>query len=481
MKEQLKQKVNKENLNHKAKLFTNCLVIFTLLTAALYLTAAAANAEVFQTTITTKYGKIKGYEDKANTLAWKGIPFAKAPMGELRWRAPKDPDSWDDVLETTEFGDQCTQFAAGGKVVGSEDCLYMNIWRPKTEETGLPVYFWIHGGGNSILTASTDRYNGVKIVTRTNMVVVTMNYRLGPMGWFTHPALRKGESALDDSGNYATLDMIKAMQWVRDNIEAFGGDPNNVTIAGVSAGAVDVFSLLISPMAKGLFHRAIAESGGTRANPVPAGDAHANGVIGRLLVNDGTVADQGAARLHLGKMSEDDIEKYLRSKTAVEILKGHEFSFAPMIKFPYCFTDGKVIHNGGFDALDDPAKYNQVPIIMGTNKEEMKLFMGLGSQYDKMDAETYQQQAIKASQAWRARGVDNPAKKLRTHASQPNVYAYQFDYGAYNPKGYNAWPTDLKGVNWALKFGASHGLEVSFFWGNTFMGYAVNSTVHYML
>jgi len=140
--------------------------------------------------------------------------------------------------------------------------------------------------------------------------------------------------------------------------------------------------------------------------------------------------------------------------------------FGPMIKFPNIFADGTVVSKDGYDALKDPNKYNQVPIILGTNKDEVKLFMGLGSHYDKLDHATYQKAAQARSDEWKLDGVDNVAKKLRAHKTQPDVYAYQFNYGAYNPGGYNAWPVDHKGVNYALKFGACHVLEIPFFWGN---------------
>jgi para-nitrobenzyl esterase len=416
--------------------------------------------------VTTLYGKIKGYESSPDTYAWKAIPYAKPPVGELRWKAPQDPDPWTDVREAAEFCDQCTQFTRGLAIAGKEDCLYLNIWRPKSAEKDLPVYLWIHGGGNSINTASHNRYDGVKIARKSNMVIVTINYRLGPMGWFTHPGLRHGKNAKDDSGNYGTLDIIKALEWVRDNIEAFGGNSGNITIAGESAGAFNVLSLLVSPIAKGHFHKAISQSGRERANPTSTGDAHVNAVVERLLVNDGTVADKSAAKAYRTKMSNTEIERYLRSKTVGEILKGHEMWFGPMIKFPYIFVDSTVISKDGFDALKDPNRYNQVPIILGTNKEEMKLFMAFGSQYDKLDHATYQKAAQARSNKWKLSGVDNVARKLSAHKTQPGVYAYQFNYGAYNPDGYNAWPVDHKGVNYALKFGASHVLEIPFFWGN---------------
>jgi para-nitrobenzyl esterase len=167
---------------------------------------------------------------------------------------------------------------------------------------------------------------------------------------------------------------------------------------------------LLSPIAKGHFHKAIVQSGRQRVNPISTGDAHTNAVIERLLVNDGTVADKSAAKAYLAKMSNGEIEKYLRSKTPEEILKGHEMMFGTMIKFPNVFSDGTVVSKDGYDALKDPNKYNQVPIILGTNKEEVKLFMGLGSQYDKLDHATYQKGAQARSNQWKLDGVDNLAK-----------------------------------------------------------------------
>jgi len=423
------------------------------------------------TTVTTLYGKIKGYESSQDTYGWKAIPYARPPVGELRWKAPQNPNPWNDVYDATVFCEKCPQFtrdASSIVIVGKEDCLYLNIWRPKSKETGLPVYLWIHGGGNSVFTASADRLDGTKMAGKSKIVIVTINYRLGPMGWFTHPALRHGKNVKDDSGNYGTLDILKALEWVRDNIEAFGGDPGNVTIAGESAGAKNVITLLISPLAAGLFHKAIAESCGGETSPITNGDTNATAVIDRLLKNDGTVTDSSAAKIHREKMSNADIERYLRSKTVEALLKGHDMLFGPMIKFPNCFTDGAVIHKEGLDALNEPNKYNQVPIILGSNKEEMKLFMGLGPYFSQMDPATYQQVTQTKSDEWKLKAVDNIAKKLAAHDSQPGVYAYQFNYGAYNPDGYNAWPTNLDGVNYALKFGASHALEISFFWGNRF-------------
>ena len=238
--------------------------------------------------VRTLYGVVKGRVFNQDILVWKGIPYAKPPIGELRWKAPRDPDPWTGIRDADDFGSEATQYDLSGSVKGSEDCLYLNIWRPQSDEKNLPVYFWIHGGGNSMGAASEEGYDGVNLAGKCNMVVVTVNYRLGPLGWFTCDALRSDEPGadLDNSGNYGTLDLIKALTWVKDNIAAFGGDPSRVTVAGESAGAINIFSLLISPQGAGLFHGAIAQSGMPIALPVAAGEESAREVILKLLVAD---------------------------------------------------------------------------------------------------------------------------------------------------------------------------------------------------
>lgn len=420
-------------------------------------------------TVETIYGKVKGYLSSADTYGWKAIPYAKAPVGQLRWKAPQSPAPWTGVRAATTFCDSCSQFNLDASaIVGKDDCLYLNLWRPKSEETALPVYVWIHGGGNSFFTASMDRLDGVNMAGKGNMVVVTLNFRLGILGWFTHPALRNGKNPQDDSGNYGTLDIIKALEWVRDNIAAFGGDPGNVTIAGESGGGQNVRTLLVSPIAARLFHKAVIESAGGDTSTLEKGDAHANRLIERLLVHDRKAADTAAAKALREKMSNPDIEKYLRSKSITQLMKEHEILFGAMIKFPNCFTDGSVIHKNGFDAFDVPENYNQVPLMMGSNKDEIKLFMGLGPYFDMLEPENYERSARVESEKWRMKAVDNLAQKISAYPSQPAVYAYRFDYGAYHPDGYNAWPTDHDGVNYALRFGAAHALEISFFWGNSY-------------
>jgi para-nitrobenzyl esterase len=300
------------------------------------------------------------------------------------------------------------------------------------------------------------------LADRANMVVVTINYRLGPLGWFTHPALREGENELNRSGNYATLDTIKALEWVRDNIEAFGGDPENVTIAGESAGGINVLTLVISPAAAGLFHRAISQSGGLRPESQDNGDAYADTVIESLLIRDGT--SRGQAQSVRKGMSNDEIKTFLRSRTTEEFLA----AVSGLKRSPYTFNDGTVIHRDGTDALDDPRKYNQVPVIIGTTSEESKVFMYLFGLHERWGSALYQRFAKTSTRVTRAAGTDTLAQRMRAHGSQPGVYSYVFIYGQYRPFGYNAWPTDsgpTDKMSWAVAIGAAHAVDIPFNFG----------------
>lgn len=418
--------------------------------------------------VETVYGAVKGYEDEANTWVWKAIPYAKPPVGDLRWKAPRDPEPWEGIKEKAEFCSPCTQYDVMGSVtgsdstIGSEDCLYLNIWRPQSDETNLPVYVWIHGGGNSMGTAATPGYYGANLASRSNMVFVSMNYRLGPLGWFTHPALRSGEPGdeADDSGNYGTLDLIKALKWIRDNITAFGGDPGNVTITGESAGGFNVLSLMISPMAENLFHRAMSQSGMKVANPMSIGEESAEQVLLTLLVNDGTAVDMAAAEIYRDGMSDAEVEAYLRSKSAEELFACYEQTGFGMILFPDIFRDGTVIATDGFDTFQTGTYPNKVPIILGSTKEELKMFLFMDPSFTGKD-ELYQIVASYGSDFWKASGVDDVARELTSHEDQPGVYVYQFLWGAGGDVGESPIPDP-----WGFKLGACHSLDIPFFLGN---------------
>lgn len=416
--------------------------------------------------VSTEYGAVCGLEDQANTWVWKAIPFAKPPVGDLRWKAPRDPDPWEGIREEEEFCTPCSQLmpsmtgAPSNTIMGGEDCLYLNIWRPRTEETDLPVYFWIHGGGNAIGSATLDPGTyGSSLADKSNMVFVSANYRLGPFGWFTHPALRSGDPA-DDSGNFGTLDIIKALRWVRDNIAPFGGDPENVMVSGISAGGVNILSLLISPEAEGLFHRALVQSGMKVATPIEDGEASARAVLLKLLQNDGTATDPVDAEAHLADMGNQEIAAYLRAKRAKEIFACYEQMGFGMVAFPFIFADGEVIPEEGFAALDTGTYPNKVPIILGSSKEESKIFLFMDPYFEGRD-ELYQTVATCGGELWKAAAVDEVARKLSMHQDQPPVYVYRFDWGAWQEDGGSPIPEPYD-----LKLGACHSLDVPFFLGS---------------
>ncbi len=422
-------------------------------------------------TVRTRYGSVKGFKDKQDTWVWKAIPYARAPVGELRWKSPRAPTPWDGIRRKRHFSHMSVQYRPLLKqgIRGNEDCLYLNIWRPQTEEADLPVYVWIHGGGNSIGSAAGyPDYHGNNLAGYANLVFVSVNYRLGPLGWFTHPALRTGE---DDSGNYGTLDIIQALKWIRENIRAFGGDPDNILIAGESAGGINVLSLMLSPEAGGLFHKALAQSGGMITQPVEAGDRKAHEVILQLLIDDRKASDAGEAEEVLGRMSDEEITDYLRLQPAEKILRQYENIVVGMISFPYLSEDGTVIPSGGYDAFDE-GSYNKVPLIIGGTKEEIKLFMMLQGDFPDRD-DFYQQAARFGSELWKARGVDGAARMLRQHEDQSDIYVYRLDWGAPDLQGKSILPRD-----YGLKLGASHGFDVPFFHGSdSFYGKAFGSLI----
>ena len=261
--------------------------------------------------------ELTGIEGRYGDHAWLGVRFARAPVGSLRFRAPQ-PVAPEGKREAMAFGAPCPQIghpfgvatAPRGEPVGEEDCLFLNVYAPKMKpeqaaSSKLPVMVWFHGGGNVVGHASG--YDGGHLAQRERLVVVTANYRLGPFGWFRHAALGEGASPEDASGNYGTLDQIAALRWVQQHIGSFGGDPGNVTIFGESAGARDVIALTVAPPARGLFHRAIAQSGNVRvqssekAEAFAAAGGHPNSsseIIARLLLREGKAKDAaGAAAL----------------------------------------------------------------------------------------------------------------------------------------------------------------------------------------
>ncbi|MBL8519881.1 MAG: carboxylesterase family protein, partial [Betaproteobacteria bacterium] len=228
------------------------------------LSLLALSPVAFGATVRIESGVIEGVQENGLDV-FKGVPFAAPPVGPLRWRPPATVAAWQGARAADRFSPICMQRGAYPEHAPpepmSEDCLYLNLWVPAgAADRKLPVMVWIHGGGLVNGSASTPLYAG-DALARRNVIVVTFNYRLGALGFLAHPDLTR-ESAHGASGNYGLLDQLAALHWVQRNIAAFGGDPGNVTVFGQSSGAISISTLVVSPLARGLFRRAIGQSGG---------------------------------------------------------------------------------------------------------------------------------------------------------------------------------------------------------------------------
>jgi para-nitrobenzyl esterase len=242
---------------------------FISISLALLLTTAAVAEDGASSFVKVTGGSIRGIIARTDggVIAYKGIPYAAPPVGKLRWQPPADVIPWTGTRDATNFGADCPQAGYAKDSLfyrepmpQSEDCLFLNVWTAAKPAEKRPVMVWIHGGAFTRGSGATPTYDGANFA-RKGVVLVTINYRLGAFGFLAHPEL-SAESPHHASGNYGVLDQIAALQWVKNNIAAFGGDPKNVTIFGESAGSWSVCSLMATPLSKGLFHRAIGESGG---------------------------------------------------------------------------------------------------------------------------------------------------------------------------------------------------------------------------
>lgn len=240
-------------------MFTRISTYISVFVLLLEVTVCAGNIDTLQLTVSTKQGILRGTTE-SDVRVWRGIRYAQAPVNNLRYKLPQPVESWDGIKNATAFGNISPQEDndMGGEGKQSEDCLFLNIWSPKNLTTKKPVMFWIHGGGFVMGSGSSSMYNGSKLAKNGDVVVVTINYRLGPLGFLYLDHL--SNDSLKFKNNLGLRDQLAALKWVNENIEAFGGDPNNITIFGESAGANSVLALMSSPDTKGLFHKAIVQS-----------------------------------------------------------------------------------------------------------------------------------------------------------------------------------------------------------------------------
>jgi para-nitrobenzyl esterase len=334
-------------------------VAFALLISSL---AFSTDASSINGTVRVEGGLISG-ATADGVSSFKGIPYAAPPVGELRWKAPQAVPAWDGVRECTAFGPQCPQapYPQGSLYYSppqkqSEDCLYLNVWSAAKEGEKRPVMVWIHGGALTRGSGSTRSYDGTAFAKK-GVVLVTINYRLGPLGYLAHPELT-AESPNQSSGNYGVLDQIAALRWVQKNIAAFGGDPKRVTIFGESAGSWSVNTLVASPLAKGLFHRAIGQSGGS-FGPGTYLKEDRNKLVSAEKIGAAFARAAGA-----------DSIKALRSLPAEKIIEvfnndaeGKKFRTQPNV-------DGWVLPDEVRNIFAQ-GKQNDVPVIVGSNANEM--------------------------------------------------------------------------------------------------------------
>ena len=317
----------------------------------------------------TTAGTLEGvWADETDEVSvFRGVAFAQPPVGDLRWRPPVPVESWNGTRMATEFGPACWQAVgaddspyARGDLTKSEDCLTLNVWTPSLEaDARRPVMVWFHGGGHSSGVGSAKIFDGTAMA-RKGVIMVTANYRLGPLGFLAHPALT-AESPHESSGNYGILDHVATLEWVRDNIAAFGGDPGNVTIFGQSAGSWSVCVLQVSPLARGLFHKAIGHSGGCFGEPrlhlsktggtATAVSGHDAGLaIAAELGAEGDGPEAAVALRAAGPEAVMDAQRAARRGTAVVV-------------------DGWVMPRLA-DAVFATGEQNNVPIIVGSMSDE---------------------------------------------------------------------------------------------------------------
>jgi para-nitrobenzyl esterase len=329
------------------------------------LAAGMAARGVAAAQVTTTAGAVQGTTTADGRIRiYKSIPYAAPPIGDLRWQAPRPAPSWQGVHDATSFGPRCVQGQIFADIVFrdlSEDCLSLNIWTPaKTAGDRLPVMVWIHGGGFQAGAGAEPRHDG-EAFARKNVVLVTINYRLGVFGFFAHPELTR-ESGRNASGNYGMLDQVAALRWVEDNIAAFGGDPGNVTIFGESAGSFAVSALMASPLAQGLFHKAIGESG-----------AFFTGRTGTLALKPLADSEQQGVKFATALGAESLAA--LRGKTGDEVLKAALKTqpwFSPTIDGYFLTEDVASTFAAG--------KQAHVPLLAGWNADESRAGVVLGKQ-----------------------------------------------------------------------------------------------------
>ena len=392
-------------------------------------------------------GQIRGTSDDG-VLSWKGVPFAAAPVGALRWRAPQPVAAWRTVRDATRYAHDCMQvpFPSDAAPLGTqpaEDCLYANVWKPAASTGKLPVLVWIYGGGFVNGGASPPTYAGANLA-KQGIVFVSFNYRVGRFGTFAHPALTRSNPDRDRLGNYGFMDQIAALEWVKRNIAAFGGDPAKVTIIGESAGGMSVHTLVTSPKAQELFDKAIIMSGGAGQSAPDATLASAEQIGLNFAKAHGIAADDPQALSKLRALDADTVTDGLNMTQLFQPAPGPKTFTGPIVDGTVAVDPGKAYASGAFA---------HVPMMIGATSLDMggKTGFMIGG-------------ARRAAITISEKGVP--------------VYAYRFSYVADSVKRPGAdHATDIPFFldNAAIKYGgASTPRDVAM--GRTISSYVVNFT-----
>jgi para-nitrobenzyl esterase len=406
---------------------------FVALAAAASIAAPAFADE--GTAVTVDTGRLEG-SSADGVLSWKGIPFAAPPVGALRWRAPQPAATWQGVRDAEAYGNDCMQvpFPSDAAPLGTppaEDCLYLNVWRPANGAKKLPVVFWIYGGGFVNGGASPPTYSGAELA-KQGVLFVSANYRVGRFGTFAHPALTAANADGGLLGNYGYMDQLAALRWVQRNIAAFGGDPDNVTIVGESAGGMSVHALVTSPMAEGLFDRAVVMSGGDGGG-MGGASLTSTEEIGVNFAQKFGIANDGQALARLRALSAEQVTDGL-SMMALFAPSGPRTFASP-------FADGKLAVDAG--AAYRSGAFARVPMMIGATSAD------IGGKTGPMVAGARNVEGVIAGQ-----GVP--------------VYAYRFSYVAENP------PPAPAGM--PAQDGAGHASDIPFFFDTQAIKYEDRTT-----